>query len=123
MSFILTIPTELQILIGCFLDFKDFCRLKSTCRTLSNSLEQYKVKGASLDIWKKAIQFEKPKIIKILLHSVIEFAAEEQSFFILALERENAEVVKLLLQDQRFDPCVSTKWNMSTLFISSEKVI
>jgi hypothetical protein len=109
MSSILTIPPELQILIGSFLDFKDFHRLKSTCSCLSKSLEQYKVKGASVDIWEKAIQFDKPKIIKSLLHSVIEFIAEIQTFFVEAAKNGNAEIVELLLQDQRFDPCVSSR--------------
>jgi hypothetical protein len=97
MSSILTIPTELQILIGSFLDFKDFLRLKSTCWTMCKSLEDYNVKGASLDDWKKAIQYDKPKIIKSLLHSVVDFDAAEQTFFIMAAEEGNAEIVELLL--------------------------
>jgi hypothetical protein len=114
----LTLPSELIVLIGTYLDFQDFCRLKNTCSRMCKSLEQYKVKGASLDIWKKAIEFDKPKIIKSLLHSVLEFVAEEQPFFIHAVEKGNPEIVDLLLQDQRFDPCVVNESNVNALEIA-----
>jgi ankyrin repeat protein len=113
-----SIPTELLILIGAYLDFKDFNRLKRTCSRLWKSLEQYKVKGASQDVWKKA---NKTQIIKSLLHSVIDFAAEEQIFFIMAAESGNVGIVELLLQDQRFDPSVTIKLNMNAFQIASNE--
>jgi hypothetical protein len=120
MTTFLNIPTELQILIGSYLEFKDFCQLKSSCLRIENSLEQYKVRSASLDVWKKAIQFDKPKVIKGLLHSGIDFIADIQILFVLATGKGKATIVELLLQDPRFDPCVRNNSNRSALYIASK---